>query len=70
MARFSRMERGAPPTLGAGEEGKNLQVLITSGAAGHGVDTTRADFVSMESKRHGVAFLLIWPIFKGPPCDI
>lgn len=52
-------------TFGAGGGVKNLQVLITSVAAGNAVDTTQGDFLTKEIKRHSVAFLLIWPILKA-----
>lgn len=65
MARIRGFGGETAATLGAGRGVKNLQVLITSVAAGHGADTTQADFLTIQSKRHGVAFLLIWPILKA-----
>lgn len=73
---ISRIWGETAATLGAGGGVKNLQVLITSVAAGHGADTTQADFLTIKSKRHSVAFVLIWPIlnahrvtFKGHYCQ-
>lgn len=62
------VEGGGAATIGSRGTGggvKNLQVLITSVAAGHGVNATQGDFLTIESKRHSVAFLLIWPILKA-----